>query len=87
MRLTYEAVDETGKDVADVIEAISAADATETLEGLGLTVTTISEVRRARVATNAWLHYLDDLFFNSCDMHLAWRLLQDYVRVGSGDAE
>ena len=52
MRLTYEAVDETGKDVADEIEAISAADATETLAGLGLTVTTISETRRAPVATN-----------------------------------
>ena len=53
MRLTYEAIDETGKDVADEIEAISAADATETLRGLGLTVTTISEVRRRRVATDS----------------------------------
>jgi type IV pilus assembly protein PilC len=53
MRLTYEAVDETGKDVTDEIEAISAADATETLAGLGLTVTTISEARRAPAATNA----------------------------------
>ncbi len=53
MKLTYEAIDETGKDVADEIEAISAADATETLRGLGLTVTTISEVRRARIATDS----------------------------------
>ncbi len=53
MRLTYEAIDETGKDVADEIEAISAADASETLAGLGLTVTTITEARPARVRTNA----------------------------------
>ena len=53
MRLTYEAIDETGMDVADEIEALSTADATETLQGLGLTVTTISEVRRARVATHS----------------------------------
>ena len=52
MRLTYEAIDETGREVADEIEAISAADATETLLGLGLTVTTISEVRRRAVATD-----------------------------------
>ena len=51
MRLTYEAIDETGKEVTDQIEASSAADATETLLGLGLTVTTISEARRGRVAT------------------------------------
>ncbi len=53
MRLTYEAIDETGKEVTDEIEAISGADATETLLGLGLTVTTISEARRGPVATNS----------------------------------